>query len=110
MEHRKKTLKISLFLSIFLFISTSAYCIYLDNVNPKEVKAELEIRKRRVESKLQQEKEQKLLKEASKVNLQKPRLVESKEEDRPKSKKTLVFFLIIFVGIAGYLFYRYKNR
>lgn len=108
-----KTVMVIFYLFIFVFISVPGYCFFRDDMDHERIIREVEEKRKESKERLREEQKKEELEQKEKIKVQEPVPKGSKEVEktpaRPKSKIGIMVFLILCLGVGGYLFYRRKG-
>lgn len=108
-----KLLMIIFCLLLFIFVGSSGYCFFRDDMDHERIIREVEEKRKESKERLREEQKKEELEQKEKIKVQEPVPKGSKEVEktpaRPKSKIGIMVFLILCLGVGGYLFYRRKG-
>lgn len=108
-----KLLMITFLLFIFVFVSGPGYCFFRDDMDHERVIREVEEKRRESKEKLKESQAKKELEQKERIRIQEVASRETKPIEevpvQPKSKIGIMIFLILCLGLGGYLFYRRKR-
>ena len=108
-----KLLMITFLLFIFVFVSGPGYCFFRDDMDHERVIREVEEKRRESKEKLKESQAKKELERKERIRIQEEITREIKPIEevsfQPKSKIGIMIFLILCLGLGGYLFYRRKR-
>jgi len=108
-----KPLMITFLLLVFVFVSGPGYCFFRDDMDHERIIREVEEKRKESKERLKESQAKKKLerKERIKIQEQVPRETKPVEKGpfQPKSKVGIMIFLILCLGLGGYLVYRRKR-
>ena len=108
-----KSLMVTFCLLLFVFIGSPGYCFFRDDMDHERIIRRVEEKRQESKDRLRENQKKKELEQKEKIKIQKlvskrTKVVE-KVPVQSKSKIGIMVFLILCLGLGGYLFYRRKE-
>ena len=101
-------------LLLFVFVSVPGYGFFRDDMDHKRIIREVEEKRQESKERFKKEQEKRELEQKEKIKTQESITEEAKEvekvTDQSKPHVGIMIFLILFLGLGGYLFYRHKRE
>jgi len=109
-----KSLMITFLLFIFVFISGPGYCFFRDDMDHERIIRGVEGKRQESKERLRENQEKEKSEQKERIRIQEQVSRETKPIEkgsvRSKSKMGIMVFLILCLGLGGYLFYRRKGQ
>lgn len=108
-----KSLMITFCLLFFVFMGRPGYCFLREDMDHERIIREVEEKRKESKERLIENQKKKEVEQKEKIKIQEPVPEETKEVEKvpvqAKPKTGIIVFLMLCLGLGGYLFYRRKG-